>query len=57
MLKVFGNAYSDNKDNFSEIVKALENAGFEIAYQYDNSGIIMKEVTSLNEDEDNADEQ
>ena len=57
MLKVYGNAYADNKENFDEIVKALENAGFEIAYNYENSGIIMKEVASLNENEEVEDEQ
>ena len=47
MLKVYGNAYSDKEEQFKEIVKALENGGFEVAYNYDNSGIIMKEVESL----------
>jgi hypothetical protein len=53
MLKVYGNAYADNKENFDEIVKALEAGGFTIAYNYENSGIIEKEVTSLNEDTEN----
>lgn len=53
MLKVYGNAYSDNKENFKEIVDALEREGFEIAYSYENSGIIMKEVQSLNDESEN----
>jgi len=50
MLKVFGTAYSDNADNFKEIVKALEAGGFEVAYSYENTGTIIKEVASLNGD-------
>lgn len=54
MLKVFGNVYSDNKDNFDVIVRALEREGFEIAYNTENSGVVEKEVSNLNEDEENA---
>lgn len=57
MLKVYGNAYSDNKENFKEIAKALENGGFELAYQYENSAVILKEVSSLNPEEEVENEQ
>ena len=58
MLKVYGNAYSDKEDQFKEIVKALEDGGFEIAYNYENSGIIMKEVETLHPElEEVTDEQ
>lgn len=56
MLKVYGTAYSDKKENFDEIVKVLEAGGFEVAYNFENSGTIIKEVRTLNEDDDNESE-
>ena len=53
MLKVFGHIYSNSKEDFNAIKASLENDGFEIAYEGDNSGSIIKDVASLNgEDED-----
>lgn len=53
MLKVFGHVYSGNENDFKAIKEALENEGYQIAYEGDNNGDIIKEVTSLNgEDED-----
>ena len=54
MLKVYGNLYSDKKEEFDEIVRVLENNGFIVAYNYENSGIIEKEVQSLNGDDEDA---
>ena len=53
MLKVFGHIYSNSSEDFNQIMAALEDDGFEIAYEGDNNGSIIKEVNSLNgEDED-----
>ena len=56
MLKVYGNVYSDRKEQFDEIVRVLENGGFEIAYNYDNNGIVMKEVETLHPEEETENE-
>jgi len=50
MLKVFGHIYSDNKDNFKEVADVLTNAGFELAYEFENSATIIKEVEDESED-------
>jgi hypothetical protein len=53
MLKNFGSIFSNVKENFDEIEKALNDNGFEIAHDTETSGVIVKEVASLNgEDED-----
>lgn len=53
MLKVFGHVYSGNENDFNAIKEALANEGYQIAYEGDNNGDIIKEVASLNgEDED-----
>lgn len=53
MLKVFGHIYSSNNEDFEAIASALANNGFEIAYEADNNGTVIKTVKSLNgEDED-----
>lgn len=53
MLKNFGSVYSNVKESFDEIEKALNDNGFEIAHDTETSGVIVKEVASLNgEDED-----
>jgi len=53
MLKVYGSFYSESKESFNEVKRALENDGFQIAYSYETNGVILKEVASLNENEDN----
>lgn len=57
MLKVYGNAYSDNADNFKEVVKALEAGGFQVAYNFENSGTIIKDVVSLTENDDESENE
>ena len=44
MLKVMGTIYSENKDGFKEVAKALTDAGFQLAYKYENNAEIIKEV-------------
>lgn len=44
MLKVMGHVYSDKKENFNEMKQALESAGFELAYDYENNATVIKEV-------------
>lgn len=53
MLKNFGNVYGTTKENLDEIERALNDNGFEIAHDTETSGVIVKEVATLNgEDED-----
>jgi hypothetical protein len=53
MLKDFGNIFANSKENFAEIERALNDNGFEIAHDTETSGVIVKEVATLNgEDED-----
>lgn len=53
MLKVFGHIYSNNSEDFELMANALKDNGFEIAYEADNNGTVIKNVSSLNgEDED-----
>lgn len=54
MLKMVGQAYSSEKSDFDTIVKALEREGFAIAYQTENSGAILKEVSNLESDNPDA---
>lgn len=45
MLKLLGNFYSNNKEDFDELAEALENAGFTIACQENSyQGVIMTEL-------------
>lgn len=44
MLKVFGHIYSDKAENFKEVAKVLEDAGYELAYEYPTNATIIKEV-------------
>ena len=44
MLKVMGHVYSDKKENFKELEHALTEAGFELAYDYENNATVIKEV-------------
>lgn len=48
MLNVVGNAYADNKEKLSKIVKALENDNFVIAYNNPSSVIILEDDPTLN---------
>ena len=50
MLKVIGHIYSDNKENFDELVGVLKNAGFNIAYDSQTNATIIKEVVHEHED-------
>lgn len=54
MLKVFGHIYSSTREDFDEIKASLENDGFEIAYEGDNSGTVIKDVVSLDGEEEDA---
>lgn len=44
MLMVYGNAYADTKEKMQEIIKALSEDDFIIAYNSDTSIIILKDV-------------
>lgn len=55
MLKNYGNFYGNDKTDYEEIKKALENGGFTVAWNNETSGTILKDDPTLNED--NADEQ
>ena len=50
MLKVFGHIYSDNKEKFDEVADVLINAGFELAFDFENNATIIKEVEDESED-------
>lgn len=52
MLKVYGGMYANNKDDFDALANTLTNAGFEIAYQSEMSATIIKEVDTLDVNED-----
>jgi len=45
MLKVYGNIYSENKDDFNEMIRVLESSGFQIAYRHPNNADVIKEVS------------
>ena len=51
MLKVFGTLYGNVKEDFDAMVKALTNDGFQIAYQSETNGTVIKEVQTLDESE------
>lgn len=51
MLKMYGNLYATEKSDFDEVVNALKKEGFDIAYQADIAGVIIKEVGNLEHDE------
>lgn len=50
MLRVFGHFYSDNKENFDAIASVLEEAGYQIAYDYPTNATIIKEIVDEQED-------
>ena len=47
MLKVVANIYSNTKEDFEMVTRSLINSGYEIAYQNEGSGIVLKEVSTL----------
>ena len=47
MLKMFANIYSYTKEDFDVVAKSLEKEGYTIAYQFDNAGVVLKEVDAL----------
>lgn len=47
MLKVLGTIYSNDKQDFDKITKALTDAGYEIGYINQMQGNVMEEVDSL----------
>lgn len=51
MLKVVGNIYGSDVTTFEELKEVLEREGYEVAYQTDMSGVVVKEVESLAESE------
>lgn len=53
MLKVFGHIYANTKEDFADVANSLVREGYMIAYEAETSGSVIKEVESLNgEDED-----
>ena len=49
MLKTIGSMYTNTKEEFTNLVTILENAGYEVAYINELQGTIIKEVESLDE--------
>ena len=49
MLKVVGQVYANEKTEFSNMISALESAGYEIAYVTETNATVIKEVENLNE--------
>lgn len=54
MLKMYGNLYATEKSDFDEVVNALKKEGFDIAYQADIAGVIIKEVNNLEHEDQNT---
>ena len=50
MLKVFGNIYSQSKEDFDTLVQCLANDGFQVALLNETNGTIIKEVADLSEE-------
>jgi len=53
MLKVFGHIYANTKEDFEQVANALEREGYQIAYEGEMNGSVIKDVASLNGDEEN----
>lgn len=51
MLKVCGQIFSDKQEEFNAIVAVLEDAGYQIAYNYPTNATIIKEVVDESENE------
>lgn len=47
MLKMYGNIYGQTVEDFNAIKEALEAEGFQIAYQTEVAGAVVKEVESV----------
>lgn len=54
MLKIYGQIYSSSKEDFDVLTNALRDNGFDIAYQSETNGTVVKEVTSLVESENQS---
>ena len=54
MLKMLATVYANEKADFDEVIDSLENDGYVIAYQTETSGIVMKEVNSLESNNQNT---
>ena len=54
MLKIYGQIYSNSKEDFDVLTNALRDNGFDIAYQSETNGTVVKEVTSLVESENQS---
>lgn len=54
MLKIYGQIYSNSKEDFDVLTNALRDNGFDIAYQSETNGTVVKEVASLAESENQS---
>lgn len=52
MLKYYGNLYSGTKEDLDAILEVLEPEGFQLAYQGEFGGTLVKEVPDPNETEE-----
>ena len=57
MLKVLGSVYGNTKEEFDEILKPLTDKGYIPGYNSDTSAMILKEVNSLTENENESEDQ
>ena len=51
MLKVLGTLYSDNTDDFNKMAQALKDAGYILAYRYQNNADVIEETPDESEDQ------
>lgn len=54
MLKVFGHIYANEKNDFEQIADALRREGYQIAYEGEINGSVIKEVSNLTEETENV---
>ena len=54
MLKIYGQIYSNSKEDFDVLTNELRDNGFDIAYQSETNGTVVKEVASLAESENQS---
>lgn len=54
MLKVYANLFSSNEEDFKAVADVLERNGFTIAYQDKSTGIVIKEVNSVDSGNQNS---
>ena len=57
MLKVLGTLYGNTKEDFDTLLKPLTDLGFVPGYNTETSAMIMKDVVSLTEDENESEDQ